>query len=82
VTPHRRQHPLPFRHGAAERNHHLDVGESEIAACPQQGGAFERKSLGVARIVVPGRTAKAEHRILFVRLELAAAKELCVTRWS
>ncbi len=56
--------------------------EPQVAPRPEERRALEREAVGVAWIVVPGGAAEPDHRVLFLRLELAAAEQFARTRSS
>lgn len=52
-------------------DHDDDILESHLLPHAADGAAFEREPLPVARRIIAGGAAKAEHRIFFLRLDSA-----------
>ncbi len=67
-----------FFQGAHERNHDPQVVQAHFVAHAQHGLAFQREGGREARIDVTAGAAEADHRVLFVRLVVAAADKVGV----
>lgn len=48
---HHFDYALSFLDRAAERDHDLDIRQTHVLARAQQGSAFQRETLGIARII-------------------------------
>ena len=75
VAVHLRQHVSRLAQRPAERDHDLHVGQPHVLPHPPHRRALEREALAVARVVVAGGAAEAEHRILLDGLEGRAAEQ-------
>ena len=60
----------------AEGNHDPHIGESHLLAHPAQRRTFQREALGIGRMGVAGGTAKSQHGIFFLGLEVGTSQEL------
>ena len=75
VVRHGRQHPVPLLRCAAEGHHRDRVGESHRLPHPQQGLALQGEGGGEGGRAVAGGAAPAQHRVLLLRFEAAAAEQ-------
>ncbi len=67
---------LGLAQGAHERHHDLHIGQSHLVAHALQRAAFEFEAGPEHLVDVARRAAKAQHRILFVRLVVLAADQI------
>ena len=75
MAGHRLEHAARLVQAAAERHHHLQVGQAHHVAHPLERLALEREAFGIGRVDVARRAAEADHRVLLVRLEHATAQQ-------
>ena len=60
---------------ATEGHHDFQIRESHLFAHALQRRAFEREAIGIGRVGVARGTPEAQHRVLFLRLEISAADQ-------
>ena len=78
VLGHHIKHLARLQKGAAERDHHDDIGEAHLRTEPPDGAALEREALAVLWRIVARCAAKPDHRILLAGLELGATDQSCI----